>query len=63
MALELANTPVSWGVHYPEDPRNEPWQTVLDGIARAGYRSLSSVRSATCPRTLRSSELSSSAAS
>jgi inosose dehydratase len=40
MALELANTPVSWGVHYPEDPRNEPWQTVLDGIARAGYRSL-----------------------
>jgi inosose dehydratase len=40
MALELANTPVSWGVHYPEDVRNEPWQTVLDGIARAGYRSI-----------------------
>jgi inosose dehydratase len=40
MALELANTPVSWGVHYPEDARNEPWQTVLDGIARAGYRSV-----------------------
>lgn len=40
MALQLANTPVSWGVHYPEDPRNEPWQAVLDGIAAAGYRSL-----------------------
>lgn len=38
MTVQLANTPVSWGVHYPLDPRNDPWELVLDGIAAAGYR-------------------------
>jgi inosose dehydratase len=38
MQVRLGNSPVSWGVHYPDDPRNEPWRDVLDGIAQAGYR-------------------------
>ncbi|HZV74195.1 MAG TPA: TIM barrel protein [Conexibacter sp.] len=38
MTVQIANTPVSWGVHYPLDPRNDPWEQVLDGIAAAGYR-------------------------
>ena len=40
MALLLANTPVSWGVHYPNDPHNEPWLKVLDAIADSGYNSI-----------------------
>jgi inosose dehydratase len=37
VAIPVGNSPVSWGVHYAEDARNEPWQEVVDGIARAGY--------------------------
>ena len=33
MALRLATGPVSWGVDFPDDPHNPPWQEVLDGIA------------------------------
>jgi inosose dehydratase len=36
--LALANAPVSWGVDFPDQPGAPPWQTVLDGIAEAGYR-------------------------
>ena len=37
MKVRIANAPVSWGVDYPEDPKNPPWQSVMDGIAAAGY--------------------------
>lgn len=38
MRIRVGNSPVSWGVHYADDPRNEPWETVLDEIGSAGYR-------------------------
>ncbi|MFB2553728.1 TIM barrel protein [Ensifer soli] len=38
MDVKLANAPVSWGVDYAEDPKNPPWQKVMDEIAQAGYR-------------------------
>jgi inosose dehydratase len=40
MRLELATGPVCWGVDFAGDPANPPWERVLDGIARAGYRRL-----------------------
>lgn len=38
MHVKLANAPVSWGVDYADDPKNPPWQKVMDEIAEAGYR-------------------------
>lgn len=38
MTLRLATGPVSWGVDFADAPGNPPWETVLDGIAQAGYR-------------------------
>lgn len=37
MHVRLANAPVSWGVDYADDPKNPPWQKVMDEIAEAGY--------------------------
>lgn len=37
MHVKLANAPVSWGVDYADDPKNPPWQKVMDEIAEAGY--------------------------
>src|SRR5215217_7963251 len=36
--LELGTAPVSFGVDFAGVPSNPTWQTVLDGIAAAGYR-------------------------
>jgi inosose dehydratase len=38
--LTLANCPVSWGIEEFDDPRNTPWDIVLDQMAGAGYRSV-----------------------
>lgn len=38
MSVNVANAPVSWGVDYPDAPENPAWQTVMSGIAEAGYR-------------------------
>lgn len=38
MQIKLANAPVSWGVDYADDPKNPPWQKVMNEIAEAGYR-------------------------
>ena len=40
MTLELATGPVCWGVDFARHEANPPWEEVLDGIARAGYRRL-----------------------
>jgi inosose dehydratase len=37
MTMKLANAPVSWGVDYPDDPKNPPWQRVMSEIAEAGF--------------------------
>ena len=38
--LTVANCPVSWGIEDADDPRNVPWEVVLDEIAAAGYTSV-----------------------
>jgi inosose dehydratase len=35
--LRLGSAPDSWGVWYPEDPRQTPWERFLDELAAAGY--------------------------
>jgi inosose dehydratase len=37
-SLKLANAPVSWGVDYPDHPKNPPWQSVMSQIAQAGFQ-------------------------
>ena len=38
LSLKLANAPVSWGVDYPDDPKNPDWPLVMSQIAEAGFR-------------------------
>jgi inosose dehydratase len=40
MAIPIANAPCSWGVESADDPRNPPWQQVLDEARQAGYRGI-----------------------
>jgi inosose dehydratase len=35
--VTLANSPDSWGVWFPSEPRQVPWQRYLDEVAQAGY--------------------------
>jgi inosose dehydratase len=35
--LRLGTAPDSWGVWFPDDPRQVPWPTFLDEVAAAGY--------------------------
>jgi inosose dehydratase len=37
MKLTIGSAPDSWGVWFPNDPRQTPWQRFLDEIAEAGY--------------------------
>lgn len=37
MSYRIGNAPVSWGVENGDDPRNPPWQRVLDETVAAGY--------------------------
>jgi inosose dehydratase len=37
MTIKIGNAPCSWGVEFAEDPRNPPWQRVLDECREAGY--------------------------
>ena len=35
--LKLGSSPCSWGIWFPDDPRQMPWQRCLDEIAKVGY--------------------------
>ena len=35
--FRVGSAPDSWGVWFPDDPRQTPWSRFLDEIARAGY--------------------------
>ena len=35
--LRLGSAPDSWGVWFPDEPRQLPWQRFLDEVAQAGY--------------------------
>lgn len=37
MTIQIGNAPCSWGVEFPNDPRNPAWRTVLQQCADAGY--------------------------
>jgi inosose dehydratase len=37
MAVQLGTAPDSWGVWYPADARQTPWQRFLDEVVQAGY--------------------------
>ena len=38
MNIRLGSAPDSWGVWFPSDPKQIPWQRFLDEIAEAGYQ-------------------------
>ena len=40
MAIKIGNAPCSWGVEFPDDPRNPSWQRVLDECRDAGYKGI-----------------------
>ncbi|AWK08727.1 sugar phosphate isomerase/epimerase [Streptomyces spongiicola] len=35
--IRIGSAPDSWGVWFPDDPRQVPWRRFLDEVARAGY--------------------------
>ncbi|MFK0172030.1 sugar phosphate isomerase/epimerase family protein [Streptomyces sp. NPDC090306] len=35
--IRVGSAPDSWGVWFPDDPRQVPWDRFLDEVARAGY--------------------------
>lgn len=37
MTIPIGNAPCSWGVEFADDPRNPPWEQVLDDAKEAGY--------------------------
>lgn len=37
MNVKIGSAPDSWGVWFPSDPRQTPWQRYLDEVAAAGY--------------------------
>src|SRR5919202_2828882 len=37
MNVRIGSAPDSWGVWFPDDPKQIPWQRFLDEIAEAGY--------------------------
>ncbi|MGI3185906.1 sugar phosphate isomerase/epimerase family protein [Nioella aestuarii] len=38
--IQIGNAPCSWGVEFPDDPRNPPWQRVLKECAEAGFHGI-----------------------
>jgi len=37
MKIRVGSAPDSWGIWFPEDPKQMPWERFLDEIAEAGY--------------------------
>ncbi|MBV9171914.1 MAG: TIM barrel protein, partial [Chloroflexi bacterium] len=40
MPIQVGTAPDSWGVWFPDDPRQVPWQRFLDEVAESGYDSI-----------------------
>ena len=40
MNIRIGNAPCSWGVEFPNDPRNPNWQKVLEECSSAGYKGI-----------------------
>lgn len=39
MKVKIGTAPDSWGIWFPNDPKQVPWQRFLDEVAEAGYLS------------------------
>ena len=37
MAIKVGTGPDSWGIWFPDDPKQTPWHRFLDEAAEAGY--------------------------
>ena len=37
MNIKIGSAPDSWGVWFPDDPKQTPWQRFMDEVAEAGY--------------------------
>src|SRR5205807_9796208 len=37
MNVKIGSAPDSWGVWFPNDPKQTPWQRYLDEVVEAGY--------------------------
>ncbi len=37
MNIRIGSAPDSWGVWFPDDPRQTPWQRFMDEVSEAGY--------------------------
>lgn len=37
MEIHIGSAPDSWGVWFPSDPKQTPWQRFMDEVAQAGY--------------------------
>jgi inosose dehydratase len=40
LTIAIGNAPCSWGVEFPDDPRNPEWARVLEECREAGYRGI-----------------------
>lgn len=40
MAIKVGTAPDSWGVWFPHDPKQVPWEQCLDEMMEAGYKSI-----------------------
>ena len=40
MSIRIGNAPCSWGVEFPNDPRNPTWEKVLEECSFAGYKGI-----------------------
>jgi inosose dehydratase len=38
--LHLGTAPDSWGVWFPDDPKQPHWSTFLDEVAECGFRTI-----------------------
>ncbi|MFC6602220.1 hypothetical protein ACFQDF_12755 [Ectobacillus funiculus] len=40
MSIRIGTAPDSWGIWFPNDPKQIPWQQCLDEMKEAGYKTL-----------------------
>ena len=47
--IRVGSAPDSWGVWFPDDPQQVPWQRFLDEVSACGYEWIELGPTATCP--------------
>ena len=40
MNVRIGNTPDSWGISFPSDAKQPPWNRFLDEVVQAGYEGI-----------------------